>query len=118
MNEALPAYTQADLKAELLAAGASGTIYALVMPESEAAVAAVVDGGDRDALLGDPAALRAAREARWLDLYREPWTQKQDAMHEAWFERWLAWSAPVVAVDAAAFPFRFPPLGRARASTS
>ena len=111
VNEHRPAYTQAEIKAALLDAGASGTIYALVMPESEAALAAVVDGGERAALLGDPAALDAAREARWFDLYREPWTQKQDAMHEAWFERWLAWSAPVVRVDAAAFPYRYPTAG-------
>lgn len=111
MNEALPAYTQAGIKTELLAAGVSGTIYALVMPESEAALACVVDGGDRAALLSDPTALDAARRDRWLDLYREPWTQKQDAMHEEYFDRWLAWSTPVVSVDAAAFPCRYPTAG-------
>jgi hypothetical protein len=111
MNEALPTYTQASLRSELLAAGASGTIYALVMPESEAALAAVVDGGVRAGLLGDRRALDAAREERWLAMYREPWTQKQDAMHEAYFERWLAWSAPVISLDAAAFPFRYPTAG-------
>ena len=111
MNEQRPAYTQAGVRGELLAAGASGTIYALVMPESEAALAAVVDGGERAALLADRTALDAAREAHWLAMYREPWTQKQDAMHEAWFELWLAWSAPIVRVDAAAFPFRYPTAG-------
>ena len=111
MSEHRPAYTNAAIRAELLAAGASGTIYALVMPESEAALAAVVDGGDRAALLADRAALDAAREANWLAMYREPWTQKQDALHETWFERWLAWSAPIVRVDPAAFPFRYPTAG-------
>jgi len=111
MNQALPAYAQADLKAELLGAGASGTIYALVMPESEAALARVVDGCDRNALLGDPAALDAARRTGWFDRYREPWTQKQDALHEEYFERWLDWAAPVVAVDGSAFPFRYPTAG-------
>ena len=82
MNEALPAYAQAALKAELLAAGVSGTIYALVMPETEAALAQVVDGCDRNALLGDPAALNAARRNGWFDRYHEPWTQKQEARHE------------------------------------
>src|SRR6478736_6495028 len=111
MNEQRPTYTQAEIRSALLAAGASGTIYALVMPESEAALAAVVDGGERAALLGDRAALDAAREAHWLAMYREPWTQKQDAMHEAYFERWLEWSAPVVGVDALAYPFRYPTAG-------
>ena len=89
----LPAYTEADVKSALLAAGASGTIYSLVMPESEAALGDVV-----------------ARDG-FYDLYGEPWTQKQDSMHEAYFDRWLEWSAPVVSLDAAAFPFRYPTAG-------
>ena len=60
----LPAYAMADVKAGLLAAGASGTIYSLVMPESEQALAAVI------------------AEPGFFDRYREPWTQKQDSMHE------------------------------------
>lgn len=95
MSDELPAYTEAVTKAALLGAGASGTIYSLVMPESEAALAAVIDD-DR---------------AAFLDLYRDAWTQKQDAMHDAYFERWIDWSAPVVAFDAAAFPFRYPTAG-------
>ena len=92
--EHLPAYAAADAKAALLGAGASGTIYSLVMPESEAALAALVR--DEDAL---------------FDRYREPWTQKQDAMHEAYFDAWIGWSAPVVRFDAADFPFRYPTAG-------
>jgi hypothetical protein len=110
-DDALPAYTQAVLKAQLLAAGASGTVYALVMPEGEAALAAVVDGCDRRAMLHDPQALDAARRDRWFALYRAPWTQRQDAMHESYFERWLDWAAPVVSIDAAAFAFRYPTAG-------
>ena len=90
----LPAYAAADAKAALLAAGASGTIYSLVMPESEAALLALVE--DRDAL---------------LDRYREPWTQKQDAMHEAYFDTWIEWASPIVRFDPAAFPFRYPTAG-------
>jgi len=93
----LPAYTERDVKAALLAAGASGTIYSLVMPESEAALRDVV-----------------ARDG-FYDLYREPWTQKQDSMHEAYFERWLQWSAPVVSIDASDFPFRYPTAGASEA---
>lgn len=98
MSAELPAYTASDVKSALLAAGASGTIYSLVMPESEAALISVVD----------------ARDA-WLGRYREPWTQKQDAMHEIYFDRWLDWSAPVVTVDPAAFPFRYPTAGASEA---
>lgn len=91
----LPSYTDADRKAALLAAGASGTIYSFVMPESEAALEAVLDR-DRAAL---------------LDLYREAWTQKQDAMHRDYLDGWLDWSRPVVRLDGAAFPFRYPSAG-------
>lgn len=94
MSEELPAYTEAATKAALIAAGASGTIYSLVMPESEAALAAIID--DR---------------AHFLDLYREAWTQKQDVMHHEYFDRWIDWSSPVVAVDAGAFPHRYPTAG-------
>lgn len=95
----LPAYAAQDIKGALLAAGASGTIYSLVMPESEDALGYVVDGGARH-----------DRED-FLALYREPWTQKQDAMHEQYFERWLSWSAPIVQLDAESFPFRYPTAG-------
>lgn len=99
MSTELPAYTGPDIKAALLAAGASGTIYSLVMPESESALAFVVDGGAGQ-----------GRDA-YFDRYREPWTQKQDAMHEAYFDRWLDWAAPIVALDAARFPYRYPTAG-------
>ena len=95
MNEALPGYTDAAIKSALLAAGASGTIYSLVMPESEAALAAVLDD-DRAGL---------------LDRYREPWTQKQDDAHVEYFERWIDWSRPVLSFDSAAFPYRYPTAG-------
>lgn len=94
MSEELPAYTEAATKAALLAAGCSGTIYSLVMPESEAALAAVID--DR---------------AAFLDMYREAWTQKQDAMHAAYFDHWIEWSKPVLQLESAAFPFRYPTAG-------
>ena len=95
MSEELPAYTDAATKAALLAAGVSGTIYSLVMPESEAALAAVIDD-DRAAFLG---------------MYRDAWTQKQDSMHDEYFDRWIDWSAPVVSFDAAAFAYRYPTAG-------
>lgn len=95
MSEELPAYTEAETKAALLAAGASGTIYSLVMPESEAELIAVMDD-DLES---------------FLDMYREAWTQKQDAMHHAYFDQWIDWSKPVLGLEAAAFPFRYPTAG-------
>jgi hypothetical protein len=99
----LPAYAAADVKSALLAAGASGTIYSLVMPESQAALAWLVDGGERQ-----------ARED-FFGRYHEPWTQKQDSMHEEYFEHWLRWSAPVVSLRAEDFPFRYPTAGASEA---
>ena len=93
MRAELPSYAAADIKAALLGAGASGTIYSLVMPESEAALADITGWEG------------------FYDLYREPWTQKQDAMHEGYFDHWLAWSAPAVSLAAADFPFRYPTAG-------
>jgi hypothetical protein len=95
MRDELPAYTDADIKSALLSAGASGTIYSLVMPESEAALAAVIDD-DREAFLA---------------MYREAWTQKQDAMHQAYFDQWAEWSRPVLELGAKSFPFRYPTAG-------
>ena len=92
--EQLPDYAAPDVKSSLLAAGVSGTIYSLVMPESEAALVSLVS--ETDAL---------------PDRYREPWTQKQDAMHQAYFDRWIEWAAPVVSFDPAAFGFRYPTAG-------
>ena len=113
-NEALPAYTDAHIKQQLLANGASGTIYALVMPESEQAIMRVVDGGDFDVLLNDAHPhymLQSARNREWLSKFHEPWTQKQDSMHIEYFDLWLRWSAPVVDVDANAFSYRYPTAG-------
>lgn len=109
----LPDYALADARAALLAAGASGTVYSLVTPESERALAAVVDGGELERLMaeGGVERLAAARAEHWLSRYREPWTQKQDAMHEAYFDAWLAWSAPVLSLPAAEFPHRYPTAG-------
>lgn len=104
----LPGYASDATKKALLAAGASGTIYSLVMPESEAALAFVVDGGENTDSI---ARLHEQRRKHFLSRYHEPWTLKQDAMHEAYFEHWLAWSAPAVSVEAAAFPFRYPTAG-------
>lgn len=93
-DAALPAYTNEDVRKRLLAAGGSGTVYALVMPESEAALNAVLDR--RDSL---------------LDRYREPWTRKQDAMHREWFDEWIRWSSPVVKFNPVDFQHQYPTAG-------
>lgn len=135
-NAQLPGYTQADIKQELLANGASGTIYALVMPESEAALAKVLDGGDRSAILekakhdwleryasldtvdGDMDFLKFAQQSldntrlsEYFSIYHEPWTQKQDAMHQKYFDTWLEWSSPIVNLPKDDFGYRFPTAG-------
>src|SRR3954468_19752493 len=83
-------------------AGASKTVYALVTPETEAAknlvLGSAVDGPD------------AARRQH-LEQFRDAWTGKQFASHEAFIERWMAWASPVVAIDAADFPWRYPTAG-------
>lgn len=99
MTDHLPSYSQGEVKQALLAAGASGTIYSLVMPESETVLAEVMDGGGY------------GRDAGLFEHYREAWTQKQDALHEGYFDRWIQWAAPIVKFDATAFPHRYPSAG-------
>jgi len=86
--------------------GASKTVYALVTPETEAAknfiLGNVVDGPD------------AARR-HYFEQFRDAWTGKQYACHEAFIERWMAWATPVVAIDAAGFSWRYPTAGGSEA---
>ena len=70
------------LNAVLRDAGVSKTIYALVLPETVAAV---------DRVLDDRAAFHA--------MYTEAWTQKQDPVHEDFLDAWVEWSRPVVDLD-------------------
>lgn len=136
-NSQLPGYTQADIKQELLSNGASGTIYALVMPESEAALSDVIDGGSREHIIRNAMAdwmadvgglealtpegkgfpsfmierLNEARLKNYFAMYHEPWTQKQDAMHKEYFDTWLEWSSPIVNLPGDDFQYRFPTAG-------
>lgn len=133
----LPSYTASDIKNALLQIGASGTVYSLVMPETEAALAHVIDGGNKNEILTDAAdewiklhgSLQAtdptgqsfpsflqsrfnqARNEHYFSMYHEPWTQKQDAMHEAYFDKWFEWSSPIVSIDSEAFRFHYPTSG-------
>jgi hypothetical protein len=136
-NSHTPTYTNADIKERLLAAGASGTVYSLVMPESEAAMSAVIDGlSKRSDAIADSIkwdflndgrgslgrdfrqvaanvdnVLHDARSDDYFSMYHEPWTNKQDAMHKEYFETWLKWAAPIVNIDGEDFKYRYPTAG-------
>lgn len=118
--------------AELLReADTSKTIYAYVMPETEAMLDRILDGGIRREIIEktlteefkrastpDPVTLaaildRTLREARdpFHAMYREAWTQKQDSMHEEFFATWLNWIKPVVNLEGQKFPFVYPTAG-------
>ncbi len=77
------------LNALLEGAGVSKTVYSYVMPETESTLDALLDG-NRDALRG---------------MYREAWTQKQDAMHEDFFAVWKQWSSPILKFNDTEFPW-------------
>lgn len=86
-----------SLNARLLAAGASKTVYAMVTPEVEHIKMGVF--GDNGV---------GTSQNDYLDMFRHAWTGKQDAYHVDFFDKWHAWSAPVVDLDRANFPFYYP----------
>ncbi|MEZ6133325.1 MAG: hypothetical protein R3C53_00305 [Pirellulaceae bacterium] len=90
----------------LQAASVSRIVYALVMPETEQVVDNVLDGRDCEAKVG--------REA-YHRMFREAWTQKQDAMHEEFFETWKNWASPVLQFDPQQFAFQYPTGGASEA---
>jgi hypothetical protein len=117
-----------QLNKVLAQGGVSKTIYALVTPEIERITDCIIDGGDVSAALeqelrvlfqeqaaADPTlwatrlrgALSEQRES-FRHLYREAWTQKQDAIHNEFFSAWRNWIKPVVTLDEAAFPYLYP----------
>lgn len=115
-------------------AGISKTIYALVMPETEAVIDEIIDGGVQREIIENSLRSLFAEKASWgvadiaaitarlagalsdareefRDIYREAWTQKQDRMHEEFFEVWKLWSSPIVQADWSKFPFMYPTAG-------
>lgn len=108
-NSVLPAYTNQDIKQALLDVGASGTIYSLVMPETEEAISFIIDGGTPAHSTTEE--FEIARNTEYFSMYHEPWTQKQDEMHEAYFKKWFEWSAPVVTINKDDFPHQYPTAG-------
>jgi hypothetical protein len=95
-----------DLDQRVKSAGASKTVYALVTPETEAA---------KNFILGNAVTGLDAARRHHLEQFRDAWTGKQFPSHEAFIERWMAWAASVVAIDAAAFPWRYPVSGASEA---
>ncbi len=95
-----------ELDRRVKSAGASKTVYALVTPETEAA---------KNLVLGNAVSGPDAARRHYLEQFRDAWTGKQFASHEAFIERWMAWAAPVVAIDAAGFPWRYPTAGGSEA---
>ncbi len=94
-----PAAANAYLNSLLEGAGVSKTVYAYVMPETEKALDEIMD----------------ADRASLQDMYREAWTQKQDAVHEEFIDAWKSWSAPVVKFDDRDFPFFYTTSGASEA---
>ncbi len=95
-----------ELDRRVKAAGASKTVYALVTPETEAA---------KNFILGNAVREPDAARRQHLEQFRDAWTGKQFAAHEAFIECWMNWAAPVVAIDAAGFPWRYPTAGGSEA---
>ena len=93
----------ANLNARLNQAGASKTIYALVTPETEATKAVLLGNAIQGGV--DPA------RAAYLEQFRDAWTAKQDALHEAFFDTWHEWSAPLVDLDRGLYRFAYPTAG-------
>ena len=87
-------------------AGASKTVYALVTPEIETA---------KHAMLGNAVVAPDAARRHHLEQFRDAWSGKQFASHETFLERWMTWAAPVVAIDAAGFAWRYPTAGASEA---
>ncbi|MCA9137435.1 MAG: hypothetical protein KDB00_11770, partial [Planctomycetales bacterium] len=95
-----------DLNQLLAQSSVSKIVYSLVMPETEAVIDRVLDGADGESKNG--------REL-FHNMFREAWTQKQDAVHESFFETWLHWISPIVQLDSSAFGFAYPTSGASEA---
>jgi hypothetical protein len=94
-----------ELNGILTKAGVSKIVYALVMPETEATIDAVLDGEQHSQVGRD----------RFHHLFREAWTQKQDATHEEFFRRWQQWVQPVVRYSPTEFAYAYPTAGASEA---
>ena len=87
------------LKNLLAENGVSATVYAFVSPNTRQTF---------DKVLGDT----DSKEREDLhDMYEDAWTQKQDAMHEDFFNTWKQWVSPVLHISPNDFPHYYPTAG-------
>lgn len=105
-----PIYAQDDIKSRLLANGASGTVYALVMPEVNEIISKIVDGHLDGAGAIMEGTAGTGRD-RWHDRYMRPWESRQDVAHQLYFETWEQWAKPVVGNGPQQFSSRYPTAG-------
>lgn len=95
-----------EIDRRLIAAGASKTIYALVMPETERVLLETIAPSLRQGATH----LDEAVFAEWLDIYHDPWTKKQDAVHMEFFSAWRDWVKPAADIGDG-FEFLYPTAG-------
>lgn len=75
-------------------AGLSRTVYAFVMPQTQQVI---------DRIVGNDGSVA---RAEFHEMYTEAWTQKQDVMHQDFFETWRCWVKDVVTLgDQLAFEY-------------
>lgn len=96
-------------------ASVSKTVYALVMPETEAVVDMVIDGQSEGQSEGQNNDTKAQGRQNYHSIFREAWTQKQDTVHEFFFKTWKSWTAPILEFDDAALSFHYPVNGASEA---
>jgi hypothetical protein len=93
---------------ELLnAAGASKKIIAMVIPETEAAKAAVFGSVTSTGI--------DEQRARYLNKFRAEWTGNQPPILKNFRDQWLKWSSPIVDLDPAVFTKFYPSAGASEA---
>jgi hypothetical protein len=134
-NEHLPAYTQAATKEFLVENGTSGTIYALVFPESRQILEDVLDGGNREDILHKALTQIFARNAapnqqeifkkisqalakgrkEYTNIFEAAWTSRQDSVDFHFFEAWKKWSAPVLSLSNSVQKYAYPTAGASEA---
>ncbi|HEY2228049.1 MAG TPA: hypothetical protein VGI22_09985, partial [Xanthobacteraceae bacterium] len=95
-----------EIDRRLIAAGASKTIYALVMPETERVLIETV----APALRRGTMQLDGNAFADWLDIYHGAWTKRQDPALLEFFSAWRNWVKPVATIGDR-FAFSYPTAG-------
>jgi hypothetical protein len=95
-----------EIDRRLIAAGASKTIYALVMPETERVLLETI----APILRQGATQLDETAFSEWLGTYHGSWTRKQDAAHAGFFSAWRDWVEPVADIGDR-FEFMYPTAG-------